>query len=322
MALFLVGLGLVACGETVSEPESDEGPDTDADGDTDGDSDSDSDSDTDSDADGDSDSDTAGDTDADSDGDATSSGCGNTNYPESGEKTIDVSGVTREYIITLPDTYDPAHPYKLIFAWHGLTGTMQQTAGNGFWGYYGLQNLADDSAIFMAGQGLPITDGDVDYGWPNTDGRDIAYTEAVLAWIEQNYCVNEQRIFSVGMSYGGIMSNTVGCEMGDRIRAIAPMSGAGPNQFFGSAECKSKVAAWISHGLSDTTVEITMGEASRDYWVEENGCATTSQSVDPSPCVTYDGCSAGYPVTWCAFDGGHEVPDFASDAIWNFFNQF
>jgi poly(3-hydroxybutyrate) depolymerase len=282
------------------------GGDGDADGDTD--------------ADGDADGDT--DADSDTDGDGITSGCEKTDFPAAGEKTIDVNGVTREYIITLPDNYDPSHPYKLIFAWHGLTGTMQQIAGNGFWGYYGLQNLADDSTIFMAGQGLPATEGGTDYAWPNTDGRDIAYTQAVLAWIEENYCVDTQRIFSVGMSYGGIMSNTVGGEMGDVVRAIAPMSGAGPNAFFGGAECKGPVAAWLAHGTSDDTVDISMGEGSRDHWLEANGCDATSQPVDPSPCVAYDGCDTGYPVTWCAFDGGHEVPDFAAQAVWDFFNQF
>jgi hypothetical protein len=44
--------------------------------------------------------------------------------------------------------------------------------------------------------------------------------------------------------------------------------------------------------------------------------------TDPSPCVAYQGCDDGYPVTWCEFAGGHSPPSFASAAIWDFFSQF
>jgi poly(3-hydroxybutyrate) depolymerase len=123
------------------------------------------------------------------------------------------------------------------------------------------------------------------------------------------------------MSFGGVMSNTVGCEMGDVVRAIAPIAGAGPNTFGGSG-CKGPVAAWLAHGTADQTVEFSMGEASRDYWLDANGCDATFQDIDPPPCVAYDGCDAEYPVTWCAFDGGHTVPDFTAQAVWDFFSQF
>jgi poly(3-hydroxybutyrate) depolymerase len=143
----------------------------------------------------------------------------------------------------------------------------------------------------------------------------------MVEWMRSNYCVDNKRIFSVGFSYGAIMSNTVGCQMGDVFRAIAPMSGSGPLAF-GGASCKGPVAAWMSHGQSDTTVPFASGQASRDHWVMANGCQTSSKPTDPSPCVTYDGCMAGYPVTWCEFPGTHQQPSFGPDAIWKFFSQF
>jgi polyhydroxybutyrate depolymerase len=53
----------------------------------------------------------------------------------------------------------------------------------------------------------------------------------MVTWATTNYCIDRSRIFSVGMSYGGIMSNTLGCEMGDVFRALAPMSGSGVTWF-------------------------------------------------------------------------------------------
>ena len=53
-----------------------------------------------------------------------------------------------------------------------------------------------------------------------------------------------------------------------------------------------------------------------------NHCTTTSQPIEPSPCVEYTGCDAGYPVIWCEHTGGHTVPSFDSAAIGTFFQRF
>ena len=88
--------------------------------------------------------------------------------------------------------------------------------------------------------------------------------------------------------------------------------------------CVGQVAAWISHGDADPTVDISMGEGSRDYWVEANHCdinATTTPSADYS-CVEYGGCDAGFPVRWCVYEGDHNPPKFAPQAIYDFFSLF
>jgi poly(3-hydroxybutyrate) depolymerase len=115
------------------------------------------------------------------------------------------------------------------------------------------------------------------------------------------------------MSYGGIMSNTLGCSMGDTFRAITPQSGSGPR-----GTCVGQVAVWISHGNADDTVAFTQGTASRDFWLKANHCGITTTPANPSPCVSYEGCDPGKPVTWCEFDGGHVIQNWAPQGIWNF----
>lgn len=252
-------------------------------------------------------------------------GCDATSWPESGAYTIEAAGKTRDYIVTLPDDYDGTRPMRLIFVWHGLTGTMEQTAGSGFWGYFGLQNVADGSAIFVAGQGLPSAEGETDYAWRDTDDEDTAFAAAMIERFSNDYCIDASRIFSTGMSYGGVMSNETGCDLGDRIRAIAPIAGAGPG--FGAwgqtVECVGEVAALLIHGTADETVPLDSGTASREHWLEANGCTATATPVAPTEyCVAYSGCNAGYPVTWCEHSGGHEIPDWSAQTIWDFFLQF
>jgi polyhydroxybutyrate depolymerase len=176
-------------------------------------------------------------------------------------------------------------------------------------GYYGLQRLAGDTAIFVSPEGISS-------GWANTGGRDVAFATAMLDWFKTNYCIDQDRIFSAGFSYGAIMSNTVGCYLGDQFRAIAPMSGMGPM----GMGCKGQVAAWISHGSSDTIVAFSGGEASRDHWVGVNHCGSTTKPA--GPCVEYEGCDEGYPVVWCQFTGSHMQPSYGTQEIWSFFSRF
>jgi poly(3-hydroxybutyrate) depolymerase len=232
--------------------------------------------------------------------------------PESGRFSIDVDGTTREYILSVPDSYDPQHPYRLIFGWHPRGGSAEQVATGFLGGFYGLEDLASGSAIFVAPEGI-------DQGWANTGGRDIAFLRAMLDRFKGELCIDEDRIFSTGFSYGGMMSFAVGCAMGDVFRAIAPMSGA---QYSGCEDGDHPIAVWGTHGDADDVVPLSDGEAARDVFLERNGCGSATTPVDPSPCVSYEGCAAGYPVVWCEFSGGHMPFSNAGPSIWAFFSQF
>ncbi len=70
-----------------------------------------------------------------------------------------------------------------------------------------------------------MTDGGTDYGWLNYNGEDVNFAEAMVSWVEANFCVDESRIFSTGMSAGGLMSDMLGCQMPDVFRAIGVMPG-------------------------------------------------------------------------------------------------
>jgi len=203
-------------------------------------------------------------------------------------------------------------------------GSAATLAGTGFsGGYYGVQPKLPE-AIYVAAQGLESTPGDATTtGWPNTNGGDIAFLNAMLTWLESNLCVDTTRIMATGMSYGGLMSDTIGCQMPDVFRAVAVMSGSLFSTGRGST-CKSHdIAAWITHGTADTTVDISGDETARDQFLADNHCGTTSTAVDPSPCMSYDGCDSGYPVVWCPVDGeGHTIPSFAAGAIATFLGQF
>jgi poly(3-hydroxybutyrate) depolymerase len=126
---------------------------------------------------------------------AATPGCGKS-PPSSGTKTIN----NRQYVLQVPANYNPNKEYKLIFGFHWLGGSMDNVAP----GYYGLRNLAGESAIFVAPQGQ-------NNGWANGGGSDITFVDQILSQIESQLCVDQSQRFATGFSYGGAMSYAVAC---------------------------------------------------------------------------------------------------------------
>jgi poly(3-hydroxybutyrate) depolymerase len=263
---------------------------------------------------------------------AQSPGCGKGPTLTSGTRTIQSAGQSRSYILRIPDNYDSDHPYRLIFGYHWRGGTMQDVDGGGssgaVWSYYGLQAQADDSTIFVAPQGIGN-------GWPNSGGQDLEFTDDMLELIQGDLCVNTRQIFALGFSYGGGMSYALACARPSVFRAVAVYSGGVLSGCEGGTE---PVAYMGIHGLSDGTLNISGGRSMRDRFVMNNGC-TPQNPPEPNggslthTCTTYQGCMDGYPVRWCAFDGGHTpgMVDGGGDdgartwtktEVWEFFSQF
>jgi poly(3-hydroxybutyrate) depolymerase len=127
---------------------------------------------------------------------AQTAGCGKTPL-SSGTRNIG----NRQYILQVPANYDPNHQYKLIFGIHWLNGNMNNVAP----GYYGLRALAQESAIFVAPNGINA-------GWANNGGSDLTFFDQILAEVENGLCVDTKQRFATGFSYGGAMSYALACD--------------------------------------------------------------------------------------------------------------
>ena len=202
-----------------------------------------------------------------------SSGCSATTSPASGMATIDVSGTTRQYILTLPANYDPRHVYPLLFAFHGgsydaqwvVDGDPPQSGP-----YYGIQAEANDTVILVAPQALSGS-------WTNQSGRDVAYVDAMISRFESQLCVDQSRIFATGFSFGAIMTIALGCNDSSKFRAVAAMSG----EIMNGCPDTRPLPYWSSHGMSDPTINISLGEAARDTFVQRNHCTTQTVADQP-----------------------------------------
>jgi poly(3-hydroxybutyrate) depolymerase len=241
-----------------------------------------------------------------------SSGCGKAEA-EGGvlpEQMIEADGQSRTYVLSVPSDYQGEQPYPLVFAWHGLggSGTLARS-------YFRLEQQAKGGGIFVYPDGMLNDDGNAQWDL-RPDGMDVALFDALLEKISAAYCVDSKRIFSTGHSFGGFFTERLGCSRGEVLRGIAPVAGGPP--FGGDANCTTSVAAWITHGSNDATVDFATGEDGRDLWLTANGCGDGTAPVSPEPCVAYDGCSE--PLHWCVHEDDHAWPSFAAAGIWTFFS--
>lgn len=241
-------------------------------------------------------------------------GCGVAAEEGAQDRMIEVAGAQRHYIVVIPAGYDANKPYPVVFAWHGLGGSGMLARA-----YFGIEMASQGEAILVYPDGLPLPAMGNQTGWDLADGGvDVQFFDAMLAELGTSACIDASRVFSAGHSFGGYMSNSLGCFRGGTVRAIAPVAGGGP---FGA--CTGQVAAWLAHGTLDAVVPFTQGTDSRDHWADANGCGVQADPIDPPPCTAFVGCDAGFPVHWCEHDEadfmGHGWPSWAGAGIWQFF---
>jgi len=221
-------------------------------------------------------------------------------------------------MVEVPTNYDGSKPYRLIFVWHPLGGSGSQIVSGGF---NGLKSLASNTAVFATADGLngKSASGTSGTGWWNASGGDMKLVQAMLDKINAGLCIDQQRIFSTGFSFGGMMSYTLPYEF-DVFRAVAPCSGkTGVIPY--NAKYSRPVPILAVHGDKDTVAQTALGkEFFGMYRTTRNHCSDQTEAVDPSPCVQYQNCDE--PSIWCEFSGAHEMWAPAPQAIWKFFSQF
>ncbi|KAK4207358.1 family 1 putative carbohydrate esterase [Rhypophila decipiens] len=259
---------------------------------------------------------------------ARSPGCGKTNTIRSGQYTMTVNGKQREYIVRLPDNYNPNQAYRLVFTFHALGGNAQQIAngGGGTLAWYGLPPLmtGNNSAIFISPNGL-------NQGWGNAGGEDITFVDNMVRTVEADLCVEQSLRFATGFSYGGAMSYSWACSRPNDVRAISVLSSA---VLSGCNGGNDPVAYYHQHGTSDSVLSIAQGRQMRDRFVRNNGCTPLNPEPQPqggnSVKTQYQNCKPGKPVTWVIFNGDHNPSQtnqgsntpFAPGNTWEFWSQF
>ncbi len=132
-------------------------------------------------------------------------------------QTIVVDGRTREYLVHEPSESAPEEGRPVVFVYHGAFTTAAQMQR-----YAELDTVADKEGF------LVVYPNGVNRLW--YDGRiddrvdDVAFTDALLDRIAEDFDIDEARVYATGISNGGFMSYRVACDLSDRFTAIAPVA--------------------------------------------------------------------------------------------------
>lgn len=267
--------------------------------------------------------------------------------PPSGQLTrtfSDAAGGERSYYVALPADYDAARNYRLVLVLAGTATTgreMHEWFGQG-WNSNapGLERRMADT-VFVYPDQLYSWDGD--NGWalgPNAapyDGwHDIRFIDELLTRVERDYSIDRARVFATGHSWGGDMTAVVGCYLGERLRAIAPVAANRPF-WFGSPpsakDCTGQPAVWTFFGLADdhfgdSSPNGKFGIEQNDFWTRKLACSGDYDRDGETR--TYRGCQAAVKFTLYAggqYSGGgglrgHQPPDYFLAAVSNWFSAF
>jgi polyhydroxybutyrate depolymerase len=232
----------------------------------------------------------------------------------SGVETIEVAGRARRYHIAVGSRATAAAP--LVFVWHGWGGT----AGDMLRVFDPARIWRD--AIVVAPEGLPRRCPGLSPmsqpGWQIALGefedRDLQLFDAIVELLRRRGCIDPQRVYSTGFSNGGFFSNLLGCQRGEVVAAIAPVSGGGPRE----GGCSGPVPVMITHGSADDVVSYREGERSFRRWLRQNACGEAGDA-SATACIAAQDCERD--TRFCSFRGGHRWPRGAEERIAEFFRE-
>lgn len=201
-------------------------------------------------------------------------------------RTITVDGMVRKYLLRIPPGLDPAKPAPLVLALHGagMNGTMMIH-------FSGLNAQADRSKFILVypnGTGLAdtlLTWNSGGIGPVREKPDDVLFLRTLLDEVSGFLKVDQDRIFAVGLSNGGMMAYRLAAEMSDRIAAIAAVGGTlaveNPRparpvpviHFHGTADRIVPYAGPAKKGNFLRTSFLSVPETIR-VWVGLDGCKT------------------------------------------------
>lgn len=260
-------------------------------------------------------------------------------------ETITIGGVTRTYIQKLPTGFDAnSESLPVVFCLHGLGGNAQQMTNIGF-------NQMGDTARFITIYPQGLNNAFNQPSWangtllaPNAD--DEGLFNALIDRMILDYNADPTRIYSAGISMGGIMSYKLACALNNRIAAIASMSGT-----MSTSDINTCVPTYVTpvihfHGDADGTVpydsaalpSLSLVPETIEFWRSAHNCSMSYDSTRIANTANdgltvdqfaYIGCTPNNSLElWRVNGGGHDywyqpVNDFTeSIEAWLFFTQW
>lgn len=243
------------------------------------------------------------------------------------------SGASRAYRVHVPKRYDATKKMPVLFVFHGGFGSAEQIEYSSH-----LSALSDERGyIAVYGQGTAygvlgaqVWNGGGCCGQAQEDKKnidDVGYVREVFAQVNEKYNIDKARVYTTGMSNGGIFSNRLACEASDIFTGAAIVAGTIQ---IPTCTPTRKIPILIMHGTKDENVPYNGGVGPEAFtkssympveqgfaeWGMRNGCVGDISTTKIIPLVsggntidklTFAICAV--PVVLYRINGGiHEWP--------------
>jgi polyhydroxybutyrate depolymerase len=253
--------------------------------------------------------------------------------PRAGDHMLRVLARTPAVIVHVPEGLRSGVRVPLVV---GLHGAGQDARG--FEAESGFTQVADEHRFVVAYPMSWRARGFWHYPEPDNPRSGLRYLRAAVDAVARTQCVDPGRVLVTGISSGGRMTYAAGCELADRLLAIAPVSG-GTRQLPPCHPARA-ISVLDTHGTSDQIVSYRGRGPDRDGrvrdvmddWARREGCRPRPRARRIDPHVTrldWPGCRAGVRVAHLRIEGGrHAWPPLGgppgigidgAEEIWRFF---
>jgi polyhydroxybutyrate depolymerase len=178
---------------------------------------------------------------------ALASGCSTPQPRASFALTLSSAGETRWARVHVPRSRPGERlPLVLAFGGAGATGAFMQR-------YSGLSREADRARFIVV---YPTAWG-IHPFWALNDSapngrQDVRFVSDLLDRVEGSLCVDRRRVYATGVSNGAGFTARLGCELSERLAAIAPV--AGGYKTIPDCEPERPISVLEIHGTSDGSV--------------------------------------------------------------------
>jgi len=185
---------------------------------------------------------------------------GNDIYSQS-SYTFEHNGLTRNYLLTLPDNIDSQTP--LIFVLHGYGGNAQQMT------YLGWEEISDDNDVMICYPNgttdflgsthwnSNLYTGDVQGIPQGVD--DHGFLVSLSDHIQSTYQTSSECVFTCGFSNGGFMSLSLACNESEHFKAFGSVGGLMSDYDYNYCNPSQSTPIIQIHGTSDGTVNYYNG---------------------------------------------------------------
>ncbi len=226
------------------------------------------------------------------------------------KRTVTSGGSSRWFWLDVPPAVSAGTPMPLVLDLHGYSeGADVHVAMSGL-GKFG--ESKGFVTITPQGSGVvPMWD-------TGLQSADMDFLGDALDSVEQQVCIDTNRVYTTGLSNGAFMTSAVACRYSDRIAAVAPVAGA---RVITGCKLTRPVPIVAFHGTADEYVSYTggLGQAAMNLPAPDGSGKKLGDGLTPRQLADMRGASKSIPATmqaWAVRNGcpaGHREQPVASD---------